>query len=346
MGGSLLSFLLLALALIPASPIALPNCHSADFLKVLPLVPEEAYIINLNSLFTGYNLRFNASVDPDLRKYVDLGEKVRELNSSYPDVPLAGVKSYHLSSVGNSWGPQFIALTERGDKTLVHFGILSDNVSVPVINNYVTVENLANTTCFDAIQIAESNLIVVDCAQKRTANNSRGQLFDNLFYYFRISDGAKLKELRTEMYAPFQEQSRRRLELYHNVLSSHTLLFRTYFTDRLSLPAKDNTYLEILMMQDPLSPWTVGVIDRTFLGVQRLWISDVKVYLGSIYILDQQKGVHRVYLSGYEELEYQGLYEAKGFSRLAVYSPNLDNHIELAISNTHAIHEVDWTTIE
>ena len=53
------------------------------------------------------------------------------------------------------------------------------------------------------------------------------------------------------------------------------------------------------MMQDPLNPWIVGVIDRTFLGVQKLWISDVKVYLGSIYILDQQKGVHRIYISGY-----------------------------------------------
>ena len=40
------------------------------------------------------------------------------------------------------------------------------------------------------------------------------------------------------------------------------------------------------------------------------------------------------------------MYEAKGFTRLAVYSPNLDNHIELAITNTHAVHEIDWTDLE
>ena len=54
-------------------------------------------------------------------------------------MPLSGLKNYHLSNIGNSWGPLFIALTEKGDRSLVHYGILSDNVSVPVINNYITV---------------------------------------------------------------------------------------------------------------------------------------------------------------------------------------------------------------
>ena len=173
--------------------IDLPNCRTADFFKILPLVPEEAYIINLNSIFAGYNLNFNATVDPDLQNYVKVGQKITHLNDSFPDVPFLGLKSYHLSHLGNSWGSQFIALTERGDRTLVHFGILSANSSVPVINNYINVENMTNTTCFDAVQLPANNLIIVDCAQKRTANNSKGQLFDNIFYYFRISDGSKVK---------------------------------------------------------------------------------------------------------------------------------------------------------
>jgi hypothetical protein len=277
---------------------------------------------------------------------VKVGEKITQLNESYPDVPLLGLKSHHLEHAGNSWGPQFIVLTERGERSLVHFGILADNDSVPVINNYVTVENLTNTTCFDAVTIPASNLIIVDCAQRRTANNSRGQLYDNIFYYFRISDGAKVKEVRTEMYAPFQQQQRRSLHFYSDLLSAHTFLLRTYYADALAPPAKDNTYLEVLMLEDPLNPWVVGLIDRTFLGVSRLWISDVSIYLGQIYILDQLKGVHRVYISGSEDLHYQGLYEARGFSRLAVYSPNLDNRIELALASSHAIYEVDWTDIE
>jgi len=71
--GSSRVLFLLAVTLLQAAAINLPNCHSSEFLRVLPLVPEEAFIINLNSLFTGYNLRFNASVDPDIEKYVELG---------------------------------------------------------------------------------------------------------------------------------------------------------------------------------------------------------------------------------------------------------------------------------
>ena len=39
-------------------------------------------------------------------------------------------------------------------------------------------------------------------------------------------------------------------------------------------------------------------------------------------------------------------YEARGFTRLAVYSANLDNRIELALSNDHNVHEVDWTDVD
>ncbi len=75
----------------------------------------------------------------------------------------------------------------------MHYGILSDNRTVPVINNYKIVENFTNTTCFDAQLLSKSNVILVDCVQRRTSNNTRGQIYENIFYYFRISDGMKLK---------------------------------------------------------------------------------------------------------------------------------------------------------
>lgn len=90
---------------------------------------------------------------------------------------------------------------------------------------------------------------------------------------------------------------------------------------------KDNTYLEVLMIEDPLQPWIVGLIDRTFFGVSKLRIADVKIYLGEIFILDQLRGVYRVHISGAEDLSYTGVYEARGFKKLAVYSSNLDNRI-------------------
>jgi hypothetical protein len=73
---------------------------------------------------------------------------------------------------------------------------------------------------------------------------------------------------------------------------------------------------------------------------------DVKIYLGEIYILDYLKGLHRVIITTSEDLEYQGVYEAKGFTKFGVYSPNLDNQLEIVVANDHAIHEIDWTFID
>lgn len=100
------------------------------------------------------------------------------------------------------------------------------------------------------------------------------------------------------------------------------------------------------MIENPLDPWVVGIIDRSFLQTPRLRIMDVKIYLGEIYILDYLKGLHRVYISTSQDLTYQGVYEAKGFTRFGLFSPNLDNHLELAIANDHSVHEIDWTYID
>lgn len=48
------------------------------------------------------------------------------------------------------------------------------------------------------------------------------------------------------------------------------------------------------MLTDPNDPWIVEVIDRSFLNTNSLSISDVKIYLGEIFILDKLKGVYRV----------------------------------------------------
>ncbi len=108
----------------------------------------------------------------------------------------------------------------------------------------------------------------------------------------------------------------------------------------------DNTYVELFMIDDPDDPWIVGVIDRSFLQVPKLRVMDAKIYLGKIYILDYLKGVHQVEITASEDLNYVGLYEAKGFRRLAVFSSNLDNYLEFALANDHSVHEVDWSEVE
>jgi hypothetical protein len=286
----------------------LPQCQTSAFYSTLPLTPDESSILNLDSIFGGYNLNYSLEADPNVLKYLTLGSKTRKLKQEFPDVPLSGLKSYHLQKIGNGWGQRFIALGEKNDRTLVHYGILSSNESVPVINNVIKVENLTNLTCFDAVLFPLQNLIIVDCAQSRPRPDGKGLAYQNIFYYYYINNGSEAQKLKTEMYVPFELIIQRKLDIYSDLQSRHTFLLRTYIADGMVNSTRDNTYTEVFMIEDPRSPWIVGVLDRTFLKVPKLRIMDVKIYLGEIYILDYLKGIHRVYISTSEDLEYQGTY--------------------------------------
>lgn len=112
-------------------------------------------------------------------------------------MPLIGIKNYHIDKKGNAWGSTFVVVTERAEKTFVHYGVINSNVSTPVVNNYVVVESRTNTTCFDAVLFKEQDLILVDCVVKLPKPNSKGQSLQNLFYYHKISDGSFIRHVQT-----------------------------------------------------------------------------------------------------------------------------------------------------
>ena len=99
------------------------------------------------------------------------------------------------------------------------------------------------------------------------------------------------------------------------------------------------------MISEPLDPWVVAVVDRSFLGSKSLQISEIEVYLGEIYILDYGKGLHRLRINTEEDLIYNGFYEGKGFTRFSVFSNNLDDKFELALANAHSVYEIDWSNL-
>jgi hypothetical protein len=80
--------------------------------------------------------------------------------------------------------------------------------------------------------------------EKRTSPNSKGRMFDNVFYYFRISNGAKIGTLKTEMFISFNSIVKRKLDIYTNTnkLTTHTFLLRTYLAEGMSDENMDNTY--------------------------------------------------------------------------------------------------------
>jgi hypothetical protein len=103
------------------------------------LIADEAYITNLDHLFNGYNLDYKLEEYDDFKDFIQLGEKLTLQGKEIPDVPLIGLKSYHIDKRGNTWGSTFIALTERSERTFVHYGVINSNTSAPIVNNYISV---------------------------------------------------------------------------------------------------------------------------------------------------------------------------------------------------------------
>jgi hypothetical protein len=72
------------------------------------MIANESAILNLDSLFDGYNLNFSLQGHQEWSKSITLSEKRRLLKKEMPNNPLVGLKSYHLEKIGNSWGTSFV----------------------------------------------------------------------------------------------------------------------------------------------------------------------------------------------------------------------------------------------
>lgn len=95
---------------------------------------------------------------------------------------------------------------------------------------------------------------------------------------------------------------------------------------------------------DPFKPRTLKVMDRSFLHQDRLSITDFKLYMGNMYLLDYHSGVIVFDITPNQNILITGRYRTdSGYMRLGVYSSNLDNEILFALATNHAIYEVDFS---
>lgn len=99
-----------------------------------------------------------------------------------------------------------------------------------------------------------------------------------------------------------------------------------------------------MSVNNPLKPWTIRVMDRSFLHQDKLSIMDFEVYLGDAYILDYHSGVIKFDITTSQTIVIAGRYRTdSGFTKLGVYSSNLGAECLLVLAHDHAIYELDWT---
>jgi hypothetical protein len=108
--------------------------------------------------------------------------------------------------------------------------------------------------------------------------------------------------------------------------------------------SKDNTYIEVFAMSDLYNPWIIKVIDRSFVSQESLAIADLRIYKQDVYLLDAKKGLYRFDFSRGMDIILTGIYRAnQGFTKVAVYQSTLDGRELIALANSHAVYEIDWT---
>ena len=102
--------------------------------------------------------------------------------------------------------------------------------------------------------------------------------------------------------------------------------------------------MEIFTANDPMKPYILRVLDRSFLGQTQLAITDFKVYLGDLYILDYHQGLIKFDITPSQQIVISGRYRTdSGFLKFGIYSDDLNHEFILALANSHAIYEIDWT---
>jgi hypothetical protein len=178
---------------------------------------------------------------------------------------------------------------------------------------------------------------MVDCVQQGN------YALQNIFLYVNTSSQQVIqKRVMNDMWIGFTQISRRKI--FHYTEDGEEYLWRAYFADSVDEIHRNNTYAELLLINDPFRPWTIKVMDRSFIHQEKLSITDFRIYLGDMYILDWHTGVISFDITPSQNIVIKGRYRtAGGYHKLAVYANNLDNEVLLAMANDHGIYEVDWT---
>lgn len=173
--------------------------------------------------------------------------------------------------------------------------------------------------CYDAIWLRAAGLIMVDCAKKGNYG------LQNVFLYVNATSQVVIdKKVENDMWIGFTHIWRRKI--VHLVEDGEEYLIRAYFADGVNDVQVDNTYVEIMLINNPYRPWVIKIMDRSFLHQEKLSIRDFKVYLGDLYILDEHTGVISFDLTPSQNIVIKGRYRTEsGYHRMGIYTNNLDN---------------------
>ena len=78
------------------------------------------------------------------------------------------------------------------------------------------------------------------------------------------------------------------------------------------------------------------------LGLNKLNIADIKVYMGDVFVLDFYSGLYRLDILRGQLIAITGHYSGEKYTHFSIYSDDLDEQLIFALSNNHAVYEISW----
>lgn len=136
-----------------------PTCSTPYQLSYIPVAVGETEVLNLDNFINGFNLQLQMNDAPD---YVTISDKF--VKKATREEPQPGLKNYHVQPADNSWGSDFITISEVNYTTTVRWGRLQARESIPEIQGKVIINTTDNLVCYDAVLFRDQNLAMVDCA--------------------------------------------------------------------------------------------------------------------------------------------------------------------------------------
>lgn len=257
--------LMVLMTMVLASKVPVPSCNAPRInLQDLPISLQETQTYRMDDLFTGYNLNFSIPSKPSF-----VGIRPKLLQTAGVAKPMPGLKNYHFGHRGNQWGNTLVTISVVNGSTIINWGASSAPGEVPDLTNKVILENDTSVQCFDAVWLRAEMLIMVDCVQK---SSTIGIGLTNYFYYINSTTKATLGKVKNDMYVGFTTITHRKIALHME--DGMTYLIRAYFAEYIDQVHRHNTYAEIISLSNPMKPWTIRVMDRSFLHQDKLSITD------------------------------------------------------------------------
>lgn len=110
-------------------------------------------------------------------------------------------------------------------------------------------------------------IVLVDC----TTSTSDG--LQNVFIYVNTTSQKVISKVKNDLYVDFKVIWHRKIRLHTE--NNYHYLIRAYFAENVDDEFSTNTYAEILSVDNPMKPFTIRVMDRSFLGQDKLSITDI-----------------------------------------------------------------------